>query len=166
MMTPEVKAWIGVGANLEDPVSAVSRALEELNSIQQGRLTARSSLYCTAPIGANSEGQPDYINAVAEISTTLTPQALLEALFEIERQFGRTRSYRNAPRTLDLDLLMYGDQIIEGPGLHVPHPRMHERAFVLAPLAEIAPTLRIPGKDFVETLLKDLKDQVISRLSA
>jgi 2-amino-4-hydroxy-6-hydroxymethyldihydropteridine diphosphokinase len=108
--------------------------------------------------------QPDFINAVAEIQTMLGARALLEALLAIETRFGRRREFPGAPRTLDLDLLLYGDRVIAEPGLVVPHPRMHERAFVLAPLAEIAPDIAIPGKGRAGALLAACSDQKIEKI--
>lgn len=121
-----------------DAQSAVRQALLDLGTLHNTRVVARSSLYRTAPIGA---GGPDYINAVASIATGLTAPDLLLELQKLEQSAGRERSYRNAPRTLDLDLLLYGSARISSPFLTVPHPRMMERAFVLNPLAEIAPEL-------------------------
>jgi len=122
-----------------------------------------SSLYRTAPIDSSGD---DYVNAVASLDTELDAHALLQALFAIEQAHGRERPYRNAPRTLDLDLLLYGDEIIDdAPGLIVPHPRMHERAFVLAPLAEVAPDLVIPGRGAVSALLAHVGDQGVTRLA-
>jgi 2-amino-4-hydroxy-6-hydroxymethyldihydropteridine diphosphokinase len=108
--------------------------------------------------------QPEFVNAVVEIETELAPEALLKELLAIEGRSGRTRTFQNAPRTLDLDLLLYGDQVIAQPGLAVPHPRMHERAFVLAPLAEIAPDTTIPGKGIASALLSACKDQDVAKL--
>src|SRR5882672_6540950 len=138
------KAFIGLGANLGDPEAQVRRTLSALAGLPGTRLVAVSSLYRSAPVGYTV--QPDFVNAVAEIETALGARALLEALLAMETRFGRRREFPNAPRTLDLDLLLYGDRVIAEPGLIVPHPRMHERAFVLAPLAEIAPDIAIPGK--------------------
>ena len=108
--------------------------------------------------------QPDFVNAVAEIETELTPDELLKDLLEIEARFGRARSFPNAPRTLDLDLLLYADQVITQPGLIIPHPRMHERAFVLAPLSEIAPDTVVPGKGTVSALLAACEGQSVAKL--
>lgn len=163
MLLPTVDAWIGIGANIgDDPAGAVRAAIERLGKTPHCRLKAQSSLYRTAPIGGDA--QPDYINAVAQIETALGPALLLETLLEIEKQFGRVRSVPNAPRTLDLDLLLYADQLIHHPGIEVPHPRMHERAFVLAPLSEIAPELVIPGRGSVAALLTGLPEQGVRRL--
>lgn len=132
----EVTAYVALGANLGDAAKALREALAALNALPGVRLRRASSLYRTAPVDASG---PDYLNAVAEIATTLSAPALLDALQAIEQVAGRERPYRNAPRTLDLDLLLYGDARIDSTRLTVPHPRMGERAFVLVPLAEIAP---------------------------
>jgi len=129
------------------------------------RLLRQSSLYRSTPLGPGVEGQPDYINAVAELQTALDAPTLLARLFEIEEQFGRLRGALNAARTLDLDLLLYGDAQINLPELIVPHPRMHERAFVLQPIAELAPDTLIPGQGCVAELLAALGEQGISRLT-
>lgn len=144
-------AFIGVGANLGDPRAQVLAAIGALGKIEDSSLQAVSSLYRSEPQGFAQ--QPDFINAVAEIETALAPRALLDALLAIERAWGRERSFANAPRTLDLDLLLYGDRVIDEPGLRVPHPKMHQRAFVLAPLAEIAPKASIPGFGPIAPLL-------------
>ena len=135
---PTSPAWIGLGANLGDGEAALRAAVRALAALPGTRLSRLSPLYRSAPIDA---GGPDYWNAVAEIATPLAPQALLAALQAIENGAGRERPYRNAPRTLDLDVLLYGSVRIETPDLTVPHPRMFERAFVLRPLADIAPAL-------------------------
>ncbi|HPR06410.1 MAG: 2-amino-4-hydroxy-6-hydroxymethyldihydropteridine diphosphokinase [Zoogloeaceae bacterium] len=160
--TASVNAFIGLGANLGDPVTAIAEACEALAALPDTRFVARSGNYRTAPVGVS--GQPDYINAVAQIDTRLSPMALLVALMDIETRHGRTRDFTMAPRTLDLDVLLYGDQQIALPGLHVPHPRMHQRAFVLVPLAELAPTQEIPGIGRVDQLLAAVADQVIAPL--
>jgi 2-amino-4-hydroxy-6-hydroxymethyldihydropteridine diphosphokinase len=138
-----VRAFIGLGSNLEDSAGHVNRAFSELGALPLSRLVARSSLYRTAPVGF--PGQPDFVNAVALLETGLAPMALLAELLEVERCHGRVRGAPNGPRTLDLDLLFHGDACIQQPGLSVPHPRLHERAFVVVPLAEIAPHQPIPG---------------------
>lgn len=135
---PEVTAYVALGANLGDAAATLRQALQTLGATPGLRLVRASSLYRTAPVDSSG---PDYINAVAEVATTLTAPALLRALQAIENAAGRERPYRNAPRTLDLDLLLYGGARIESPDLTVPHPRMEERAFVLVPLAEVAPSL-------------------------
>lgn len=155
-------AWIGIGANLGDARANVLDAVDRLSRLPGARLLHTSSLYRTAPIDSSGD---DYVNAVAALDTDLDAHALLRALFAIEQAHGRERPYRNAPRTLDLDLLLYGDDIIiDAPTLIVPHPRMHERAFVLAPLAEVAPNLVIPGRGAVLTLLAHAGDQGIARI--
>jgi len=155
-------AWIGIGANLGDARAHVTDALARLNRLPDTTLLRASSLYRTAPIYSSGD---DYINAVACLNTTLDAHALLAALLDIEQAHGRERPYRNAPRTLDLDLLLYGDQVIaDAPALIVPHPRMHERAFVLAPLAELAPELHIPGRGRIAKLLPAVADQSIDKL--
>ncbi|MCZ4303703.1 2-amino-4-hydroxy-6-hydroxymethyldihydropteridine diphosphokinase [Zoogloeaceae bacterium G21618-S1] len=161
--TASVNAFIGLGANLGDPVAAIAEACVALAALPDTRFVARSGNYRTAPVGVS--GQPDYINAVARIDTRLSPMALLVALMDIEARHGRTRDFTMAPRTLDLDLLLYDHQQITLPGLHVPHPRMHQRAFVLVPLAELAPTREIPGIGRVDQLLASVADQVIAPLS-
>jgi 2-amino-4-hydroxy-6-hydroxymethyldihydropteridine diphosphokinase len=133
-----VSAWIGLGANLGDRQATLRTALSAMGALPDTRVQRVSSLYGSAPVEA---GGPDYLNAVVQLSTSLAPQALLAQLQAIERAGGRERPYRNAPRTLDLDILLYGDQVIDTPNLMVPHPRLHERAFVLHPLAELAPEL-------------------------
>lgn len=153
-MMPLARVFIALGSNIDNPREQVERAFVELDEI--ARVVARSALYRTAPVGYLD--QPDFVNAVAEIETSLAPTVLLRALFEIERAHGRVREFKNAPRTLDLDLLMYGELIMNEAGLTLPHPRMHERAFVLAPLNDIAPGLEIPGRGQVSKLLAGLGD--------
>jgi 2-amino-4-hydroxy-6-hydroxymethyldihydropteridine diphosphokinase len=160
---PEVTAYIGLGANLGDARAALDDALHRLGALPDTRLVAHSSVYRTAPIDSSG---PDYLNAVAEISTRLPAHDLLAQLQAIELAHGRERPYRNAPRTLDLDLLLYGDTTIATARLSVPHPRLHERAFVLAPLAEMAPGLVIAGHGPVEDCLRLVADQRIDRLGA
>jgi 2-amino-4-hydroxy-6-hydroxymethyldihydropteridine diphosphokinase len=155
-------AWVGIGANLGDARAQVTDALARLKRLPETTLLRASSLYRTAPIDSSGD---DYINAVACLDTVLDPHALLAALLGIEQEHGRERPYRNAPRTLDLDLLLYGDQVIDdAPTLVVPHPRMHERAFVLAPLAELAPELHIPGRGRIGKLLPAVAGQTIEKL--
>ncbi|GAA3981202.1 2-amino-4-hydroxy-6-hydroxymethyldihydropteridine diphosphokinase [Comamonas faecalis] len=129
-------AWVGLGANLGDARAALAAAVRALAQLPGTRLQQVSSLYTSAPVDAAG---PDYLNAVARLDTTLAPLALLHALQAIENAAGRERPYRNAPRTLDLDLLLYAGQRLDTPALQLPHPRMQERAFVLLPLAEISP---------------------------
>ncbi len=134
----DVTAFVALGANLGDAERTLRSALKALGEAPGIRVVRASSLYRTAPVESSG---PDYLNAVAEVSTTLTAPALLDALQAIEQQAGRERPYRNAPRTLDLDLLLFGEAHIDSPRLTVPHPRMWQRAFVLVPLAETAPSL-------------------------
>ena len=156
------RAFVALGANLADPLTQVRAALAALAGLPQSRLVHASSLYRTRPVGIH--GQPDFINAVAALATTLTPQELLAALFDLEAQFGRRRDFHQAPRTLDLDLLLYADKVIATPELTLPHPRMHLRAFVLAPLLEIAPDCRIPGRGRAGAWLPAVSMQPIQRL--
>lgn len=156
------RCFVALGANLGDPIVTVSKAIEALRDLPDTEFTAASSLYRTAPVGLKH--QPDFINAVVELVAVPPAQTLLEMLFAIEARFGRRRSVRNAPRTLDLDLLLYGSQTSDDPQLTLPHPRLHERAFVLAPLAEIAPRLVIPGRGPVTDLLLHCRDQLIEKL--
>ncbi|MEO8342921.1 MAG: 2-amino-4-hydroxy-6-hydroxymethyldihydropteridine diphosphokinase [Gallionella sp.] len=160
-------AFIGLGSNLQDPHSQLQRALVDLEKLPDTRVVARSSLYRSAPLGCPDHlpSQPDFVNAVAKIMTSLTPQALLQALLQIEHQHGRERTYRNAPRTLDLDVLLYDDMQLHEPGLSIPHPQMHRRAFVLQPLLEIAPDIRIPGVGQAQQSLLACQDQVLDRIA-
>ncbi|MDP1927283.1 MAG: 2-amino-4-hydroxy-6-hydroxymethyldihydropteridine diphosphokinase [Thiobacillus sp.] len=153
----KVLATVGLGANLNDPAAQVEYALAELDRLPGTRLIARSSLYASAPVGYVD--QPDFINAVAQVETALAPRALLAALLDIEHRHGRERSFRNAPRTLDLDLLLYGDAHFHEDGLTLPHPRMSERGFVLLPLLEIAPDTVIPGRGRATEWIASCSDQ-------
>lgn len=132
-------AYVGIGSNLKDPRAQVLQAFRELDGLPQTRVVKKSSLYRSAPMGHRA--QPEFINAVAQLETGLPAERLLAELHEVEARHGRERSFPNAPRTLDLDLLLYGNARISSPTLTLPHPRMHERAFVLKPLLEIAPAL-------------------------
>ena len=132
------RIFVGLGANLGDAAATVQAAFDALDALPGTHCVARSSLYRTAPVDAAG---PDYLNAVAELRSMLEPELLLAALQALEARFGRERPYRHAPRTLDLDLLLYGVRRIATPTLTLPHPRLHERAFVVTPLAEIAPDL-------------------------
>lgn len=154
---PAVEAFIGLGANLGDAQAAVRAAMVSIASLPGTQALAASSLYSSAPVGEGAQG-PQYINAVLAVRTQLTATALLAQLQQLEQLAGRERPYVNAPRTLDLDLLLYGDEQIHTPTLTVPHPRMRERAFVLQPLAQIAPQ-RVDPHD-----LSRVADQQISRL--
>ena len=155
-------AYVALGANLGDAEGSLRAVMRELSTLPGMRLLKSSSLYRTAPVGLKD--QPDFINAAVALETELDAQALLRELFSIEQRFGRQRSIPNAPRTLDLDLLLHGDTTSEDSALTLPHPRMHERAFVLAPLAEIAPGLNVPGKGNVADLLAQCADQQIQRM--
>ena len=160
----KVHAFVGLGANLGDPESQVRGAIAALGGLPRTRLLAASSLYRSAPVGVGE--QPDFINAVAKVETALAARELLDELLTVEARAGRERPYPGAPRTLDLDLLLYGDRLIDEPGLVVPHPRMHERAFVLLPLAEISADISVPRKGSVKTLLAACRDQKISQIGA
>jgi len=157
-----MQAFVGIGANLGDARANALDAIGRLRRVPGIAVTAVSSLYRTAPIDSSGD---DYINAVARIDTTLAAPALLEALFAIEREHGRERPYRNAPRTLDLDLLLYGDQVIDTPALTVPHPRMTQRAFVLVPLLEIAPDVAVPGLGAAAAFAADVAGQRIEKVA-
>ena len=155
-------AWVGIGANLGDARANVLDAVERLARVPGVRLLRASSLYRTAPIDSSGD---DYVNAVAAVDTDLDAHALLAALHGIEQAHGRERPYRNAPRTLDLDLLLHDDaRIDDAPTLTVPHPRMHERAFVLAPLLEIAPDVTVPGLGAAASFAPAVADQRIDRI--
>ena len=157
-------AYIALGSNLEEPQRQLQGGFAALARLPDTQLVAQSSLYRSAPVGYAN--QPDFVNAVAVIHTTLTPRALLDALLSIERMHGRVREFPNAPRTLDLDIALYGERVINEPGLTVPHPRMHQRAFVLAPLAEIAPDAQVPGHGRVRDLLAAVDVASVSVLKA
>ncbi len=167
-MTPAVvTAYVALGANLGDPVATVHAALDALSRLPGVHCQAVSSLYRTAPVGLRQ--QPDFINAVAALTildtARLTPHALLAELFAIEARFGRQRSIPDAARTLDLDLLLYDGQTCQDATLTLPHPRMHQRAFVLVPLLEIAADSHIPGHGRVAGLLPACQDQAIEKLA-
>ena len=156
-----VVAYIGIGANLGDARANVVDALARLARLPGCTLQAASGHYRSAPIDSSGD---DYINAVARIATTLGAEQLLQALHGIEQAHGRERPYRNAPRTLDLDLLLYGDRQIASATLNVPHPRLTERAFVLVPLLALAPAITVPGKGAASDYLASVADQAISKL--
>ncbi|MDR1888026.1 MAG: 2-amino-4-hydroxy-6-hydroxymethyldihydropteridine diphosphokinase [Zoogloeaceae bacterium] len=159
-----ILAYIALGANLGEPQAMVQNAIIALDALPRTRLIRASSLYRTAPVGLKM--QPDFINAVAAIATTLAPQDLLLALQNQEAAQGRVRSIPNAPRTLDLDLLLYGDCVMNTPTLTLPHPRMHLRAFVLSPLAEIAPAdLPIPNRGSLAAWRPAVANQRVLRLT-
>ncbi|HSQ72779.1 MAG TPA: 2-amino-4-hydroxy-6-hydroxymethyldihydropteridine diphosphokinase [Rubrivivax sp.] len=160
-MTAE-RVFVGLGANLGDPRATLEHALEALADVPQTRRVAVSPLYRSGPVDATG---PDFVNAVAELRTALAPRELLQALQAIEQTHGRQRPYRNAPRTLDLDLLLYGERIIDEPGLTVPHPRLQGRAFVLRPLADLAPDLVHPRLGRLDAFRDAVADQPIEVLS-
>lgn len=155
-------AYIALGANLGDPASTIRAAFGALANLPESRVVHCSSLYRTAPVGILD--QPEFVNAVAQLETKLAPEALLDALLDIEQRFGRIRAEKDGPRTLDLDLLLYNDQFLDLPRLTLPHPRLHLRAFVLQPLAEIAPDLVIPGRGSINAWLPAVANQGIVRL--
>lgn len=159
----EHSAFIGLGSNLTDPHAQVSQAIQELASLPQVRVVRSSSLYRSAPVGYLD--QPDFINAVVQLQTILSPRILLDALLALEHRCGRTREFINAPRTLDLDVLLYGDLQYHEHGLTIPHPQMHRRAFVLQPLLEIAPDCVIPGIGSAVEAARQCGDQQVERLA-
>jgi len=158
----QIIAYIGIGSNLGDAAGNVRQALLALEQLPASRVTGQSSLFRTAPVDADGD---DYINAVARVATDLSAEELLPALLALEQNFGRERSYLNAPRTLDLDLLLYGDQVIASPTLTVPHPRMTTRAFVLIPLLQIDPFIHIPGQGAAHQFVPDVADQAIQKFA-
>jgi 2-amino-4-hydroxy-6-hydroxymethyldihydropteridine diphosphokinase len=157
-----MKAYVALGANLGDARGAVEDAVRRIAALPQTTLLQRSPLYRTAPVDATG---PDFYNAVVAIETALAPAALLQALHAIEAEHGRERPYRNAPRTLDLDLLLYGSEVIETPALTVPHPRLHERAFVLVPLLDIAPAAVHPRLGALAPWRERVAGQAIERVA-
>lgn len=158
-----ITAFVALGSNLKDPVAQLRAGLRALAALPRGRLIGASSFYRNPPVGYHD--QPDFVNAVAQIETGLAPHALLDALLTLERSHGRVRDFANAPRTLDLDILLYGEQMVCEAGLTIPHPRMLERVFVLVPLAEIAPAAVIPGAGPVAGLAARLNAAGMVRLS-
>ena len=158
-----IRAYVGLGANLGEPRRQLTEALIAMSGLPETRLAGHSSFYRTTPVG--HEDQPEFLNAVAALDTRLAPGVLLEGLQGIERRHHRERSFPNAPRTLDLDLLLFGEEQIARPGLTVPHPRMHQRAFVLQPLLELDPEASIPGKGKAGAFLAACASQKIERLS-
>jgi 2-amino-4-hydroxy-6-hydroxymethyldihydropteridine diphosphokinase len=155
------RAYVGLGANLGDPLQALRWAANALRARPGASGWAASPLYRTRPVDASG---PDYLNAVVAFDTDESASDLLSALQALEQAQGRARPYRNAPRTLDLDLLLLGDLCLHTAALQLPHPRLHERAFVLAPLADLAPGLVIPRRGVVRSLLDALPDQGVERL--
>jgi 2-amino-4-hydroxy-6-hydroxymethyldihydropteridine diphosphokinase len=166
MSGPGVLAWVGLGGNQGDVQRTLDRAIERLDTLPGTRVDGVSSRYRSPAWGPVA--QPDFVNAVCGLHTTLAAAELMHALLAVEREFGRDReapgALRWGPRTLDLDLLLYGDRIIDEPGLSVPHPRLHERAFVLVPLAELAPGLVVPGRGPVHGLLAGLDTEAVQAL--
>lgn len=155
-------AYIALGSNLKQPMLQIKQAIIALADLPQTKLPQHSSLYLTSPVGYDN--QPDFINAVASLETTLEPSQLLESILDIESSFGRERPFPNAPRVLDLDLLLYDELVMHTPSLTVPHPRMHLRGFVMLPLAEIAPDLMIPKLGSVVELLAKLDISDIKKI--
>lgn len=158
---PLTVAYIGIGGNLGDALATVNQAIVQLGQLPQTTLQAQSQRYRSAPIDSSGD---DYVNAVVAVATTLSAHTLLVALQTLEQQHGRQRPYHNAPRTLDLDVLLYGDHCINDATLNVPHPRMTQRAFVLMPLLEIAPAINIPGFGPAQNALAAVSDQAIQIL--
>lgn len=162
---PLETVFLGLGSNLEQPLVQLARALRAVHEIPGTAMVRVSSFYDTAPVGLAD--QPNFVNAVAELQTTLSPHSLLKHLLNIEAEQYRIRdanTLRNGPRTLDLDILLFGHLQIDEPELTIPHPRMHQRAFVLWPLAEIAPELEIPGHGYVLELLLALDVSGVRKL--
>jgi 2-amino-4-hydroxy-6-hydroxymethyldihydropteridine diphosphokinase len=156
-------AYVGIGSNLGEPLGQVRDALDELDRIPHSRVVKRSSLYRSAPVGFAP--QPDFINAVAQMETGLPADRLLAELQQIEARHGRQRPFANAPRTLDLDLLLFEDLEMKTDRLTVPHQRMHERAFVLKPLLELSQDIEIPGQGSARELLEKCRDQKAERIN-
>jgi 2-amino-4-hydroxy-6-hydroxymethyldihydropteridine diphosphokinase len=154
---------IGLGSNMQNPVRQIHQALNEIGALDQCRLVAVSSLYSSAPIGGVA--QPTFINAVAQIETSLAPAELMRALLNVEIAHDRVRTIKNGPRTIDLDILLYDDLQINEANIVVPHPRAHERAFVLLPLLELDPELYIPGRGGARELAALVRDQIVRRLA-
>ena len=150
------RAYVGLGANLGDREGTLRAAVAALDALEGVRVVAVSSFHETEPVGYLE--QPRFLNGAAAVDTTLAPRELLDALLAVERSLGRTREGpRFGPRTIDLDLLLYGDESVDEPGVRVPHPRLHERAFALEPLAELDPGLVVPGHGPLKTLLRNLE---------
>jgi 2-amino-4-hydroxy-6-hydroxymethyldihydropteridine diphosphokinase len=157
-----VRAYIGLGSNLGDPAAQIDAAFAALAALPKSTLAARSGLYRSPSWGPIA--QPDYLNAVAALDTDLAPEPLMSALLDIERQAGRERRERWGPRLIDLDLLLYGDLMLESAALTVPHPRLHERPFVLLPLVELAPSLAIPGVGLLHSLCDSVDRSTVQAL--
>jgi 2-amino-4-hydroxy-6-hydroxymethyldihydropteridine diphosphokinase len=159
---PLVSAFIALGSNLDDPVAQIRSALSTLAAMLETRLVRHSSLYRSRPVGYLD--QPEFVNAVAEIRTRLAPRELLDQILAVESNQGRIRDFPNAPRPLDLDILLYGGYVVNEPGLTIPHPRMLDRAFVLVPLAEIAPDAVVPGVGRVSGLARKVDSSGLVKL--
>lgn len=157
-------AFIGLGSNLANPAAQVLQAMQAIDGLPDTRVLERSSLYRSAPVGYLD--QPDFINAVVRVETALAPLALLQALLALEQENGRTREFQNAPRTLDLDVLLYDEIRHHQHGLTLPHPQMHKRAFVLQPLLEIAPGCVIPGVGAADAAMQECRNQQLEKLEA
>lgn len=155
--------FIGLGSNLGNSCEQLRQALADIALLPDTLLLAQSSMYRSAPLGFVD--QPDFVNAVAQIKTRLSPQALLAALLHIEQHYGRVRTFQDAPRTLDLDLLLYGDLQLIDANLTIPHPHMHLRAFVLRPLLEISPGCDIPGVGGAERAMQFCLDQILEKMA-
>jgi 2-amino-4-hydroxy-6-hydroxymethyldihydropteridine diphosphokinase len=162
MRQAETRAYIGLGSNLQEPLQQVRQAFRSLAMLPGCRFVGRSRTYISDPVGPAD--QPCFVNAAAALDTRLGPDDLLVALQGIEQRQGRVRGERWGPRTLDLDLLLYGDRVIDSPHLQVPHPQLHRRAFVLVPLCDLAPTLEIPGRERADVLLARLDATGVSLL--
>jgi 2-amino-4-hydroxy-6-hydroxymethyldihydropteridine diphosphokinase len=158
-----VTAFVALGSNLGDPPAQIRCALSTMAALPETRLVRQSSLYRNPPVGHLD--QPEFVNAVAVLETRLDPGDLLARLLALEGAHGRKRDFPNAPRTLDLDILLYGDRVVDAPGLTIPHPRMLDRAFVLVPLAEIAPDAVVPGKGRVADLAKKVDASGLVKLA-
>lgn len=163
MRAARQRAYVGLGSNLQDPLRQVVDALSELDRSPDTVIVKVSGCYRSAPIGP--PGQPDYVNAAAEIETALDPTGLLRFFQQLEQSHGRVRGERWGARTLDLDLLLYGQAVIQSPTLTVPHPHLHERAFVLMPLQDLDPTLIVPGLGRVSELLASISAEGVQRIA-
>jgi len=161
-----IRVYVGLGSNLEEPVAQINSALMELDTIEDTQRVAYSSLYQSSPLGDQDHPiQPDFINAVAALGTTLPPHELLHALQTLEQSHGREPNRQKwGPRTLDIDILLYGDEILDDGELIIPHPGLPKRNFVLYPLFEIAPELEIPGNGALEDLMRDCPIQDLKML--
>ena len=161
----DVHAYIGLGSNMADPVAQVQSGFAALKQLADTRVEVCSSLYRTAPVGL--QDQPDFINAVCRVKTRIAPAVLMQRLLDIERVHGRVRQgEKGGPRSLDLDLLLYSDELIQSAELTVPHPRLHERAFVLYPLLELDPEMSIPGRGSLRELMMQCADQRVQKMNA